>query len=261
MSNLRRALRARYCAPGWALLEEVRDAAGHDSKRSADAMAMGLWKSHGTELHGFEIKASRGDWLRERNDPSKAETFARFCDRWWIVAADDVVRDVGELPPTWGLLVLRGKGLVTIRKADKLAPEPLPRALLANLLRRSMEQAASMVRPEEVEAKVAEKLDEAVNRARMRDSYERDELARRSAMLDKASAALGVDLTREWALPNVARALALMTSAERRADFRGELERAERYSFVAMNGAREAREKLEVIDAEIRRAEMKETGT
>jgi len=50
-----------------------------------------LWPSRGLHLMGFEIKAGRGDWLRELKDPGKAEGIAAYCDQWWVVAPAEVI--------------------------------------------------------------------------------------------------------------------------------------------------------------------------
>lgn len=137
-------LRIRFCPPVYALLFEVRDAAGFSAQRTADALAMGLWPSRGLHLIGFEIKASRADWLRELKNPAKAERFHRYCDMWYIVAADrTIVRD-DELPPGWGLLTpMKGTGrggLHTHVAASAMAAEAPSRSFLAALLKRSIEQ-------------------------------------------------------------------------------------------------------------------------
>lgn len=133
-------LRTRYTekagnGDAWAFIEKVRDAAGFDAKRTIDAMAMSLWPSRGLTLHGFEVKCSRSDWLRELKDPSKAESFMRHLDRWWLVVADASIVAPGELPETWGLLVATGNRLVCKVEAPRLAAQPLPRGMLASLLR------------------------------------------------------------------------------------------------------------------------------
>lgn len=97
--QIRETLRKKYTLPEFVLMEEVRDAAGYNSRRSADGIAMSMWPSRGLEIHNFEIKASRSDWLRELKDPAKADAIANFCDKWWIVAAPGVVKE-GELPST-----------------------------------------------------------------------------------------------------------------------------------------------------------------
>lgn len=131
-------LQSRYSLPEWAFFEQVRDIAGFGASRTADAVAMNLWPGRGLELHGFEVKATRADWRRELKDPAKAEAVSQFCDRWWIVVGDkDIVKD-DELPPTWGLLVCRGKTQMVAKvKAPKLDPTPIDRHFFAVLLKKA----------------------------------------------------------------------------------------------------------------------------
>ena len=103
---------------------------------------MSLWPSRGLELHGFEVKTSRADWVKELADPAKAEEICRFCDRWWVVAGNAEIVRPGELPPTWGLLVLGGDKLGLKVEAPKLEALPADRLFLAALLRRAQETSA-----------------------------------------------------------------------------------------------------------------------
>lgn len=102
-------LRARYTqkfgnGPRYVFMPHVRSNAGFDAPRTLDAVVMDLWPSKGLHLHGFEIKCSRSDWLRELKAPEKAQVFHDRLDRFWLVVADrSIVRD-GELPTGWGLL-------------------------------------------------------------------------------------------------------------------------------------------------------------
>jgi hypothetical protein len=111
-------LRKRHAAKGgngpeWAYLEKVRDAPGFDARRTADAMALGLWHNRGCELHGFEIKVSRADWRRELAELAKA-------DGW---------RDRRSLS-TWGLLETGARG----SKRDEVAlPTSNPQDRCPNL--------------------------------------------------------------------------------------------------------------------------------
>lgn len=134
MNDIDAALARRHPSPEWALFFEVRNDAGFRATRSADAVAMNTWPSRGLAVHGFEIKRDRRDWLRELKQPEKSAPIQRFCDHWWIVATLDVVKP-DELPPTWGLLVLRGKRLVAEREAPTLGAETLTRGFVAALLR------------------------------------------------------------------------------------------------------------------------------
>ena len=144
---IRRVMRARFCAPKWALCFEVQDATGMRATRSADAIAMSLWPSLGLELHGFEFKTSRADWLRELKDPSKAETFKRFCDRWFLVTTSRETVRPGELPEGWGWLVVSSGRLFTITAGPKLEPHPITRPFLAALLRRADEAPGAFAVP------------------------------------------------------------------------------------------------------------------
>jgi hypothetical protein len=130
-------LGVRYALPEWGLFRQVCEA-GTGGRRYADAVAMNLFPSRGMEVEGFEIKVSRGDWLREKRDPAKADELARFCDRWWVVASGPDVVGIGELPPTWGLIVPRGDGLITKTPAPKLTPEPLSKGFIATVIRRTL---------------------------------------------------------------------------------------------------------------------------
>lgn len=103
--ELFRALATLYPSSSHALLPQVGNATGARCHRHVDALAIGLWPSHGMLIEGFEIKCSRGDWKRELADPEKSDSVARYCDRWHVVAADVSIVDKDELPPAWGLLV------------------------------------------------------------------------------------------------------------------------------------------------------------
>lgn len=130
-------LRVKYKAPEYAFFRHVRNSTGHSSNaRTIDAMAMSLWPSRGLELHGFEVKVSRSDWLSEMKKPEKQEEFFRHCDRFWLVVGDSSIVKDGELPKGWGLIVPRGTGLSVKVHAPELKPEPVPRTLLAAIMRK-----------------------------------------------------------------------------------------------------------------------------
>lgn len=150
-ADVRSALDAMYAddaweryqrAPGDVLLHEVQVAEG----RAADAVLVRCWKSRGYELHGFEIKVSRADWLRELKDPAKAEPVAKYMDRWFVVAPTNVVK-VDELPRTWGLMQFRTDGkLVVAHPAPRLSPVHVDREFMATLVRRAFTSGREEIR-------------------------------------------------------------------------------------------------------------------
>ena len=132
-------MRKRYSSPEWALAFEVADATGGNARRSADAVAMNLWPSRGLAIHGFEFKSRRNDWLRELKNPAKAESVAQYCDHWWLVAIQGVVKP-GELPSGWGLIEVYGKdgreAFQVLREPEKRLATPVSREFMAALFRK-----------------------------------------------------------------------------------------------------------------------------
>ena len=124
-------LRVRYGAPEWLFLAQTRFGSG----RRIDGLALNLWASRGMEFHGFEIKVSRSDWLRERSLPQKADELAKYVDHWWLVVADaGIVRD-DEIPSGWGLMVPRGGGIGVVREAPRTESAPLDRVSCVTIIR------------------------------------------------------------------------------------------------------------------------------
>lgn len=173
-------LRERYAAPEYAFLPQVRSRTGYGGPiRTADAMAMSLYPSRGLELHGFEIKVSRGDWLRELKEPDKAEEIVRHCDRWWIAVSDEKIVAPGELPPTWGLLVPR-RGKLTVKvDAPVLPAAPMSRAFLAAILRNVADAGKGMISTAEIAERLAAARKEGEERAAIDSGHEVARLQRR----------------------------------------------------------------------------------
>lgn len=134
--SLTALLKERHEGSEWALVFQVPDGTGMNKSRTADAMAMSLWPSRGLDLHGYEIKASRSDWLKEIQDHSKADRFAVYCDFWWIVAAPGIVKPE-EMPGSWGLLepAKTGSGLKVRKGAERTTVKDIGREFLAGLFR------------------------------------------------------------------------------------------------------------------------------
>jgi hypothetical protein len=122
------------CAPGTGF---------SNGARFADVLALGVWRSNGMRLDGYEVKASRADLRRELADLSKHEAVARYCDSWTLVAWDDSVLVEG-IPEAWGVTLTRegehGRELVEQRRASKREPEPWPRDFVCSLVRNAYQQ-------------------------------------------------------------------------------------------------------------------------
>lgn len=212
-------LKKRYDAPEYAIFPSVQNTTGFSrQRREADAIAMGLWPSRGMEVLGFEIKSRRSDWLAELRKVSKSAAIQKYCNRWWIVAADkDVVKlEAGELPPTWGLMVPRGKNqLVTVVEAPPLEPEPLDRGFIAALLRRAQEASQRPDLEEKIRAELRPVLEESFKRVRdiefdqMKRKYE--EMEQKLERYKKASAAVGIHYG-DWHIDDLAKSIKYLKS-------------------------------------------------
>lgn len=142
--RIRELLLKRFAAPEWVTVFEVAPSTGGGTGY-ADAIAVNLWSSRGHAIHGFEIKVSRADWLRELKRPQKSAPVLDYCDRWWLVAPTGVMQP-GELPATWGYMEAKAQRLIARVDAPRLKPRPIDRPFFASLARRSFEGVNETVR-------------------------------------------------------------------------------------------------------------------
>ncbi len=136
-SFITNVLRRKYSGDEWTFLSQVRNATGFSVReiRTADAMAFGNYPSRGLTIQGFEIKVSRQDWIKEKDNPTKAEPIAQYVDQWWIVAPVGIVR-LEELPAGWGLQEVEGEK-IKIAKAAPVRSDPKvpPRSFWMSVMR------------------------------------------------------------------------------------------------------------------------------
>ena len=133
----------KYTEKGeYVFLFDVPNVVGLRQERRCDGVAIGMWQSTGHLIHGFEVKVSRSDWLRELKDVSKADHFIEQCDRWWLVTGDASIAKLDEIPAAWGWMNATKTGLRIQRPAQ---PLPQDKALIKRvwafaLIRRAAER-------------------------------------------------------------------------------------------------------------------------
>lgn len=128
----------KFPANEYALMAEVRDAAGFGASRSADFLVMGLWPSRGLDMIGIERKSYRGDWIKELKTPEKAENIYQYCDRWYLLTDNENVAKIEEIPINWGWMHIDINGkLKVFKEAPKINPVPISKSFLACLLKRA----------------------------------------------------------------------------------------------------------------------------
>ncbi len=164
-------LAAEWSSPDCAFIPEFRGGTGWSRESRADAIAMHCWPSRGLELVGFELKISRGDWLRERKQPWKADPIKQFCDRWYLVVSDaSIVRDMDEIPADWGFMFPVQPGhpenqtdhvaLITYKPAPKLNAVLPDKAFIAALMRRATKMTGGEVAYQPEHKRKEERVDE-----------------------------------------------------------------------------------------------------
>jgi hypothetical protein len=132
-----RALNLRYQMPEW--LFEPECTLG---MRRIDAVAFNMWGARSHRVLGFEVKVSRGDWLRELKSWEKSGEWERVVDEFIVVAPAKMIA-VDEIPAGWGLLELSGTSLrIKVRPKASKTGETLPRELFARLTTRTFQQIA-----------------------------------------------------------------------------------------------------------------------
>jgi hypothetical protein len=196
-------LEKRYPKREYALLPEVRNGTGFArATRTADALALSLWPSRGIDLHGIEIKASRGDWKRELAQPEKAHEIGKFCDYWWVAVTDAAILPLDELPKNWGLLAPSADGstLLTVKQAPRMEDAaPLSNLFIAAILRKvsdSTVPAATLTA--KLQAEYLRGKADALNT--VKDTAELDRLRAVEAAVKAFEAASGVSIasTHHW---------------------------------------------------------------
>lgn len=133
---IKAALRAKFAAPAYQTFFEVGNDTGTKVTRHADAVSIGIWPSSGHVVHGFEIKVSRTDWLKEKADFGKSDPIYRFCHRWSLVVPAGLVKP-DELPPTWGMMTYADGKLREAVQPKKLEPQSMTPGFVAALVRRA----------------------------------------------------------------------------------------------------------------------------
>jgi hypothetical protein len=211
-----------YPSPEWAVFYEVSNATGFGARRRADAVALGIWPSRGHAVVGFEFKEDRGDWLKELKNPAKAESIAKHCDVWYLVAGHDKVATVEELPVPWGLYVA-SEDRTKLRRVKQAVPFPdrdianMRRSFVCAMLRKVTE---STVPKKELERLVREAAE------RERDSshhgqelkYLQKRLEELGQVLATFKDATGVDLQHWEGTRRISAAVAAVMDARRTRD-------------------------------------------
>lgn len=195
--ELHQSMQKIFAMPGYTYMQEVRDATGFDAVRTADAIAVGMYRSRGLLMHGFEMKVSRTDWLKELTQPEKAESWMRFCHHWSLVISDASFVHEGELPDTWGLYApVKGK-MKCIKRPPMLDPAPITMKCLTALI-----YGANCAANGLLQTRIDAALEEDRKRRMQSQMYELDQLRKMSERVKEFQEASGINLGKHsWECP------------------------------------------------------------
>ena len=93
-----------------------------------------MWGSSGRLIQGYEVKASRSDWLRELKQTEKSDPFTSRCDRWWLITGSQDIAKLEEIPACWGWMSATAHGLRVQKPAPDLGRERAPDGSAVGLL-------------------------------------------------------------------------------------------------------------------------------
>ncbi len=205
-ADLMGLLRAKYERGRYALLFDVPDAVSTDQRRRIDAIAVDCWRSGGRTIEGFELKISRGDWLREMKQVDKADPFVALCDRFWLVTGDSKIAKLEEIPACWGWMAATKGGLRVQRPATPLpgSGANIPRAFLIGVLRKLQD---ALVESPDVRVHIKTQLrsteasvQSRVDIATMRLKHDLERLQAKVREFEEAS---GIKIEHQWGLGQV----------------------------------------------------------
>lgn len=135
--EVKNLLRKKYPMPEYEIFFEVSSSTGNgNNTRYADAITFNTFSSRGYKITGFEIKVNRSDLLKELKSPEKAEEIFKYCDEWYLVVANGILKETDEVPDNWGIMEINEKSKIKVLKKSKKNPDViLDRKFVASLLR------------------------------------------------------------------------------------------------------------------------------
>ena len=135
--EIKQILEKKYSKPEYEIFFEVSSSTGSgNSTRYADAITFNTFSSRGYKITGFEIKVNRSDLLKELKSPEKAEKIFKYCDEWYLIVANNILKETDEVPDNWGIMEINENSRIKVlRKSKKNFNVILDRKFVASLLR------------------------------------------------------------------------------------------------------------------------------
>lgn len=99
-------------AEAWVVFTELMD---NMTSGRIDLYVMSIWESQGMERIAYEVKVSRGDFLRELKQPYKRSMALKYSHRYYFATPPGLIKKE-ELPPEAGLVEVYPDGKVHFKQ-------------------------------------------------------------------------------------------------------------------------------------------------
>lgn len=113
-TDIVKSLLVKHPSPEWASFTELATGTGAFSRNYIDFWTMSCYPSKGFRTVAYEIKCSRGDFMREIDNPKKREMAVELSSECYFVVPHGLIKPE-EVPEPWGLCYVNKSGQ-TVRK-------------------------------------------------------------------------------------------------------------------------------------------------
>ena len=136
------ALATKHSPPEWASFSELRDGTGWSALRSYDFWTIRCWGgSGGSTAIAYEVKVSRGDFLKELQQPDKRKSAECYSHECYFAAPAGLIKPE-EVPIGWGLLEVLASGATRRKVIAQQRDVQFDTPFVCTIARRSAEIAA-----------------------------------------------------------------------------------------------------------------------
>jgi hypothetical protein len=208
-SGIVRSLAKIWPHGAYVTLPQVRNGTGYTKRtRTADAVVASVWPSNGLWLAGVEVKLSRGDLRKELSDPTKSESIARYCHRWYVAGPSQLwdMTTMSMVPDTWGVIDCAANKVTILRPATVREPQAVDLLFVCSILRTA---ADSMVPQGDIMERERDVSEKALAAGKAQASGRVTELEETIKTFETAS---GVTLSAHWDAGDIGAAVRLVRS-------------------------------------------------
>lgn len=156
-------LRQHYNPDGRALSHMFMPEIGApDGRRRADLIVapISIAGAKANTLIGHEIKVTRSDVMAELADQTKADSWMRYCSRWYLVVSDPALIEGLTIPDLWGVMAppsgRRTRSMTILREAPKLTPDGDLSPVVSRIAAYTVNRFEKTMREAEMRTKYAE---------------------------------------------------------------------------------------------------------